>query len=64
MSSVAAKTAERINMLPELEQIVETDKQTAFCEMMKLREESPFPQDFDWEKARAEAMLEKYGDIA
>lgn len=36
-------------------------KQTAFKKMEAMRKESPFPKDFDYEKAREEAVSEKYG---
>ena len=29
--------------------------------ILRMRQESPVPLDFDWEKAREEAVLEKYG---
>ena len=29
--------------------------------ILRMRQESPVPPDFDWENAREEAMLEKYG---
>ena len=36
-------------------------RQTAVETIFRMRQESPVPPDFDWEKAREEAMLEKYG---
>lgn len=35
--------------------------QTAVETIFRMRRESPVPPDFDWEKAREEAVLEKYG---
>ena len=37
------------------------DSHAFFLDILKLREQCPFPPDFDWEKAREEAMMEKYG---
>ncbi len=39
-------------------------KQKAFQEMEEMREKSPFPKNFNYEKAREEAMYEKYGPFA
>lgn len=40
----------------------ETDeKRAALRNIMEYRRQHPFPKDFDWEKAREEAMIEKYG---
>ena len=36
-------------------------KRAAFQRLLQLREQFPFPADYDLEKAREEAMREKYG---
>ena len=36
-------------------------KRAAFRNIMEYGRQHPFPKDFDWEKAREEAMIEKYG---
>ena len=36
-------------------------KRAAIETILRMREESPFPMNFDWEKAREEAVREKYG---
>ena len=36
-------------------------KRAAFRDIMEYGRRNPFPKDFDWEKAREEAMIEKYG---
>lgn len=38
-------------------------KQAAFEKIEGMRKESPFPKDFDYEKAREEAVREKYGSF-
>ena len=37
------------------------EKRAAFRNIMEYGRQHPFPKDFDWEKAREEAMIEKYG---
>ena len=37
------------------------EKRAAFREILEYGRRHPFPKDFDWEKAREEAMIEKYG---
>ena len=37
------------------------EKRAALRNIVEYRREHPFPKDFDWEKAREEAMIEKYG---
>ena len=37
------------------------EKRAAFRNIMEYGRQHPFPKDFDWEKAREEAMMEKYG---
>ncbi|MBR0282147.1 MAG: hypothetical protein IJQ81_11235 [Oscillibacter sp.] len=37
------------------------EKRAAFLNIMEYGRQHPFPKDFDWEKAREEAMIEKYG---
>ena len=37
------------------------EKRAAFQNILEYRRQHPFPADFDWEKAREEAVLEKYG---
>ena len=37
------------------------EKRAAFQNIMEYGRQHPFPKDFDWEKAREEAMIEKYG---
>ena len=39
-------------------------RQAAFKAIMDMRERSPFPADFDYDRARAEALTEKYGHFA
>ncbi len=36
-------------------------KRAALRNIMEYSRQHPFPKDFDWEKAREEAMIEKYG---
>lgn len=36
-------------------------KMKALHSIMEMWEKSPYPQDFDYDKAREEAMAEKYG---
>ena len=36
------------------------DSHADFLDILKFREEHPCPPNFDWEKAREEAMIEKY----
>ena len=37
------------------------EKRAAFQNILEYRRQHPFPADFDWEKAREEAIMEKYG---
>ena len=37
-------------------------KMAALQRMEALIQKHPFPKDYDWEKAREEAMREKYGE--
>ena len=38
-------------------------KRAALREIFEMREQSPFPKDFDYDKAREEALAEKYGHM-
>ena len=38
-------------------------KREAFRSIMEMRKNSPFPKDFDYDKAREEAVAEKYGSL-
>ena len=38
-------------------------KEEAFQAILAMRENSPFPADFDYDKAREEALAEKYGRV-
>ena len=39
-------------------------RRAAFKAIIDMRARSPFPADFDYDKARAEALTEKYGRFA
>ncbi len=36
-------------------------RRAAFRDIVEMREKSPFPADFDYDKARDEALTQKYG---
>ena len=55
------EAAEEMALLPE-EDIQR--KQAAFKAIVDMRERSPFPADFDYDRARTEALTEKYGRFA
>lgn len=60
--------ARQHGILFETDEEVETDKsllckRKAFQNMLKMREESTYPKDFDYKKVMGEAINEKYNFI-
>ena len=50
------------NEQPEISEEELEKKRKAAQNIMDMWETSPYPKDFDYEKAREEAMKEKYGE--
>lgn len=49
------------NVQPEISEEELEEKRKAVQHILEMREKYPYPKDFDFDKAREEAMKEKYG---